>query len=408
MTGYHVGGSIYGDIHFWCAGGKIHKFLGAYMEKPREIESKEGGTVNMTAKIDHARIIRFFGGGTSGAALITGDINVTINNSLVDFYCGGPEFGDMVTGTNGKAVTTNATGTTFGQYYGAGFGGTSLTYVFIDENGSLAINGLNSNNGNTVFPEAFTFYTSRRLITDNSYGIGTAYKFEYIINSTGSAVVPRWYVGRARFSLATTGNVINNLTNCTVNGDFYGAGCQGKVNGTVSSTLKDCTIKGSAYGGGYKAENNAIDVYPTDQPTYSIYNCERGLFSGFGTVDPEKDWKWEQGTSANETYDGRKKEIYTQNSITMTDLGNVTGAIEITVDGGYVGGTSNGMTPATTATATTEAIPAGGSVFGGGNESKSLNNTTVTLKGDAVVYGNVFGGGNQADVSGSATVNIEQ
>ena len=84
MTGYHVGGSLYGDIHFWCGGGKIHKFLGAYMEKPREIASKEGGTVNMTAQIDHARILRFFGGGTSGAARITGDINVTINNSLVD------------------------------------------------------------------------------------------------------------------------------------------------------------------------------------------------------------------------------------------------------------------------------------------------------------------------------------
>ena len=77
------------------------------------------------------------------------------------------------------------------------------------------------------------------------------------------------------------------------------------------------------------------------------------------------------------------------------------------LDGGYVGGTSEGETPATPATETTEAIPAGGSVYGGGNESKSLNNTTVTLKGDAIIYGNVFGGGNEADVSGTATVNID-
>ena len=384
MTGYHVGGKLEGDnLYFWCAGGKIHKFLGAYMEKPVQASGHTGG-VNMNAKIDHARIWKFFGGGTTSAATITGNINVTINNSFVDFYCGGPEFGDMVTGTNGKTVTTNATGTTFRNYYGAGYGGTSLTNVFISEHAGDAINGLNTNSGNTVFPEAFTFYTSRRLATDNSYGIGTAYKFEYIINSTGDKVVPRWYIGRARFSLATTGNVINNLTNCILQGDFYGAGCQGKVNGTVTSTLTNCTISGSVFGGGYKATNNAVKVYPINQPTYSYYNCERGLFSGFGTVEPEI-WEWKQGSSANETYDDTKDELYTQNSITMTDLGNVTGAISITIEGGTV--TND--------------------VFGGGNESKSLSNTSVTLSGNANIGRDVFGGGNKADVSGSATVNIE-
>lgn len=387
MTGYHVGGKLEGDnLYFWCAGGKIYKFLGAYMETPVQ-ESGHTGGVNMIAQIDHARIQRFFGGGTTQAATITGNIDITINNSLVDFYCGGPEFGNM---ENGKTVTTNATGTTFGQYYGAGFGGTSLTNVFINENSGLAINGLSTNNGNTVFPQAFTFYTDRRLQTDNNYGIGTAYKFEYIINSTGDKVVPRWYVGRSRFSLATTGSVTNNLSECIVENDFYGAGCQGKVTGTVTSTLTDCEVKGSAFGGGYKAENNAVDVYPTTQPTYSSYNCERGLFSGFGTVAPEKDWKWEQGSNENETYNN--KIIYTQNSIVLADLGNVTGDISLTIKGESKIGTGIN----------------GGSVYGGGNESKSLSNAIVTLAGNTTVSGNVFGGGNEGPVSGSATVNIEQ
>ena len=397
MTGYHVGGKLEGNnIYFWGAGGRIHEFLGAYMETPVQASGQTGG-VNMNAKIDHARIWQFFGGGTTSAATITGNINVTINNSLVDFYCGGPEFGDMA---SGKSVTTNATGTTFRNYYGAGFGGTSLTNVFVDENGGLAIS-----NGDTEFPQAFTFYTNRRLKTDNNYGIGTAYKFEYILSSTGEKVVPRWYIGRARFSLATTGSVINNLTNCIVEGDFYGAGCQGKVNGTVSSTLTNCTIKRGVFGGGYKAANNAVKVYPETQPTYSKYNSEKGLFSGFGSVEPDT-WKWEQGSSANETYNDQRDELYTQSSITMTDLGNVTGNITLTIDGGYVGGTAQGATPEVAATATTDAIPVGGSVYGGGNESKSLSNTTVTLKGDAVIYGNVFGGGNKAEVQGSTEVNI--
>ena len=77
-------------------------------------------------------------------------------------------------------------------------------------------------------------------------------------------------------------------------------------------------------------------------------------------------------------------QIYTD--VIMSDLGNVTGAVSITVNGGSVAQ----------------------DVFGGGNESKSLDNTTVTLQGNAEIFGNVYGGGNQAQVSGSATVNIQE
>ncbi|MBQ9357721.1 MAG: hypothetical protein IJT98_10610, partial [Prevotella sp.] len=47
-------------------------------------------------------------------------------------------------------------------------------------------------------------------------------------------------------------------------------------------------------------------------------------------------------------------------------------------------------------------------VYGGGNESKSLNNASVIIEGSATIGGNVFGGGNKADVSGSTTVNIQE
>ena len=68
----------------------------------------------------------------------------------------------------------------------------------------------------------------------------------------------------------------------------------------------------------------------------------------------------------------------------MTTLGNVTGAISLTIDGGSVAG----------------------SVFGGGNESISRNNTNVILQGPAVIGGDVFGGGNRAPVEGDASVII--
>ena len=395
MTGYKSGGHVSGsNIYFWCAGGKIHKFLGAYMENPTE------ATVNLTAKIDHALIGRFFGGGTSPAASINGAISITINNSKVDFYCGGPEFSNT---TATPLVSTTANGTTFGEYYGAGYGGTSITYYPDIDNGDYKIN-----NATTPYPNYFTTYylntTNGRLKYRENYGIGTCYKFEFLYHSALQTLVARHFTGYAQFSLATTGNVVNELTNCKIRkltasetvlgkeatiGDFYGAGCQGMVSGTVRSTLTNCEVDGSAYGGGYKATSNDVDVYPTTPPTNSVFTKETALFSEFGTVTPNV-FTWEQGTASNQNTavdcgsDGKGGKLYTSKDIQMSELGNVTGAIGITIDGGSVAH----------------------DVFGGGNESKSLNNATVTLKGNLSVGGDVFGGGNKAKVEGNTEVNI--
>ena len=379
MTGYGKGTATGSNIYFWCAGGKIDKFLGAYMENP----STAG--VNMTAKIDHAKIGRFFGGGTSPKAQITGNIDVTINNSTVDFYCGGPEFGDM---TSGKTVTTHANGTTFGEYYGAGFGGTAITYTNDEDDNKQGI-------GTTTIPTVtypssfFTRHFVAERLKNTTNGIGSCYKFEFIFNSRGSGSVARFYTGYAKFSLATTGSVTNVLDGCTMLGDYYGAGCQGKVNGTVTSTLTGCTINGSAFGGGYKAENNIVDVYPKTAPTMSVYTRQTGIFSDFGTVAPIQ-FVWKQnetdhaaGTSVDADSDGKGGTLYTD--VTLSELGNVTGAISITIDG------DSEVT---------------GNVFGGGNESKSLDNTTVNIQGNTYVHGNVFGGGNEGPVEGSTEVNI--
>ena len=385
MTGYGLGTAIGSDIYFWCAGGKIGKFLGAYMEKPKQSTNADGN-VNLTAKIDHAIIGRFFGGGTSPSARVTGNINVTIDNSRVDFYCGGPEFGDM---TNGKTVRTEATNTYFKEYYGAGFGGTGITYTNDKDEGEN-LYGKNSITYNTGYFNACYVAAGKtdigRLRYKTNYGIGSCYKFEFVMHSRGYQGVSRFFTGYARFSLASTGSVTNILNGCEIENDFYGAGCQGKVNGTVTSTLTGCTVHGSAFGGGYKAESNQVDVYPANSPSLSTYTSETCLFTDFGTVAPET-YEWVQGTSSQKnTADETNKKLYTGTDVTLTDLGNVTGAISLTINGGSVEE----------------------DVFGGGNESKSLNNTTVTLKGDAVIYGDVFGGGNQAEVSGNATVNIEE
>lgn len=367
MTGYKAGASATGaNIYFWGAGGRIHKWLGAYLENP----STNG--VNVTAKIDHARIYKFFGGGTSPAARITGNIDITMNNSFVDFYCGGPEFGDMAAG---KTVTTHAKGSVFRQFYGGGFGGTSITYNREDQNAGVDF-------GNDItYPLAFSNYTSNRLQYNASYGIGSCYKFEYILYSGGSGIgVARFYTGYAAFSLAQTGNVFNYLNGCTVENDFYGGGCQGKVSGTVTSELTGCNIGGSAFGGGFKPASTTVEVYPTTQPTYSQYRKETGLFSDFGKVEPEI-YTWQAGAAGASSQ--ADKVLYT--NVDLTTSGQVTGAISITVDGGTVGK----------------------NVFGGGNESESQNNATVVIKGEASVNGDVYGGGNIANVDGTTSVGIQ-
>lgn len=382
MTGYGKGTAYGPDIYFWCAGGKIHKFLAAYMEKPRQTENSDGN-VNFTAKIDHAIIGRFFGGGTTSTARITGDIKVTINNSRVDFYCGGPEFGDM---SANKTVITNATNTIFKEYYGAGFGGTAITYRNDKDDGNVALDAT------VTYPDYFTDYYvdntnhKGRLYYLNNYGLGNCYKFEFLMHSRGHRGVARHYTGFASFSLATTGNVTNNLDNCTVLESFYGAGCQGKVNGTVTSTLKDCTVLGSAFGGGYKAAANEVDVYPLTKPLpSSVFTAETGVFSDFGTVEPEK-FTWKQGNDEHfNVADDEHKILYTakENVIKMSDLGNVTDDITITLKGNTT---------------------VKGNVFGGGNESKSLSNTLVKILGQTKVFGNIYGGGNMAEVQGNTKV----
>lgn len=358
---------ISGNINFYCNGGYIKEYLGAYQQQV---------TGNVTTKIDHALIDAFYGGGSydSQTAQIAGNIDNTINNSYVKFYCAGPKFGMMA---DGKTVTTHATGTTFGEYYGAGYGGTALTKV----NKSSA--SPNYGTGDYNFAQPWTTYTDQRLKYDATYGTGVGYSFLFNMYAggahQGNATI---YVDYARLSLASTRNVSSTLTNCRLEQNFYGGGCQGMVNGTITNILNNCTVVGSVFGGGYKASATPINVYPTTQPTYAVFKAAEGLFTEFGTTEPEV-YSWVQ-SNTNGTVDQTAKTIST--TVDMSQMGRVTGAITTTVSGGTVGE----------------------NVFGGGNESPSNNNTTVLIKGNAQVALDAFGGGNIAPVDGNTSITLGQ
>ena len=440
-------------------GGKFGEVAGAGQEK---IDG------NITWDIKNADIESFFGGGINDAKPVTGNISVTIKNSHVGLYCGGPKFGNMTgvdtpnNSNDDKTVSTTAEGCTFGNFYGAGYGGTAI-YRDIWSPG----NDKGHNRYGAVNYDWMTWLNDNRGYSDGTYktrgqyvsgkGIAVGFETEQFEGSTTNTVA-RLYVKFATLSVAKTNGVISNLTGCTINQHFYGGGNLGAVNGNITSTLNNCTVNGSAFGAGCSATVPTVYVY--DSPTVSNftgtkYNTNTGIFEP--TVYPDSvKYTWSNTEGANtagntlveKAIEGSTEKNYwihvdydanTGTGINVNDLGTVTGDVTLNIDGNTVvmgkivnkdeegnftsygaqtggvfgGGDSSSVTGDTEVKidASSQKNTSGYNVynvFGGGNKAPVTGNSKVTLKNNSVINNNVFGGGNEAPVTGSTTVNIEQ
>lgn len=320
----------------YAAGGYFHLYAGAYMEQING---------NVIHKMDHILAGEFYGGGVNKEKPITGDITTTINNSYVRVFCGGPKFGDMA---SGKKVTTTATGSTFGQFFGAGYGGTNY-YIAQDaetENASTFPSGWYS----SYFSNSYLNYTSDR-----------GYKVKFLVDhfkyagGVDTKVIARFNNHYASFSLAQTNDVSSTLTRCTVLQSFYGGGSLGYVNGSTTSVLDSCTVYGNAFAGGYSATIPTIDVYVNNssQFTRPVFNQNTGVFTkGSYPSIIKYTWQYSTGTTADAT----NHVLYTSENM------NKLGRVEL--------------------------------------------NTKITVKGNSVVHGNVYGGGNMSTVGGNTEVII--
>ena len=393
--------------HCYIDGGNFKQIAAA---------AKEGINGDVYFKINHSIINEFYGGSTLADKLVTGKIDVTVDNSKVTKYCGGPKFGNMA---SGKTVTTNATGTTFGVYYGGGNGGTSyVQYASTDktvEDATGSYNWDNSSWGN------LTSYTP------NSYRSGgknymADYEMEIVNSSAGTDAkkgIFRTYFYAAQFSATNTGPITNNLTDCKVLTSFYGGGNLGGVIGDVTSTLTDTEVMGSAFGAGYSASVPEVTIYNKDktEPTINVYT---GIITPTPDPDPNSTsttytWCYKNKTTnvvipsgvvipddvgtGKPTFEyGGKKYFYTEES--LENLGTVTGKATLTING-------------TTTVAE--------SVYGGGEESGVGGDTEVTVTGGTIgttgkggaKWGNVYGGGKGKEgevtaglVKGNTEVNI--
>ena len=390
--------------HCYIDGGNFQQVAAA---------GKEGIYGNVFWKINHSLIKEFYGGGTMDLSTgnnyktVKGNIDVTIDNSKVTKYCGGPKFGNM---ENDKTVTTRATGTTFTYYYGGGNGGTS--YVQYDKTDVTTTatnynwNGTGTNQGhvNNYTPGSYR---------DRTTGYQANYDMEIINSSAGTEIgkaVMRTYFFAAQFSATNTGSITNSLTDCEVLTNFYGGGNLGGVNGDVTSTLTDTHVHGSAFGGGYSASVPEVNIYDKNKTAPTLNLNTAIITPQSGGTSTTYTWTNDPSLSTTNPISGDGKYFYTE--VPLTNLGSVTGNVTLNIEGSSVV-EGNEYTINTTDFSYSLKTANVGGVFGGGDESavsgadkQVLVNINTTSTGSTQYINNVFGGGNNGDVASEVTVNV--
>ena len=391
LTGLYVScANSHGDnAECYINGGRFGTVCGAAMEGIGKANGADN-TGNITWLIQNADIKEFYAGALNAARPATGNLSITITNSHVDVFCGGPKFGDMVVD---RTVITTATACTFGTFFGAGYGGNSYSRQAPKNHNSITNFPHNDGQaGNDASWNAWLARFYKQEYNATYGGVSTQFNYQFLPMSGNANNVARIFVEYVKFSLATTRNVTSTLTNCTITGNFYGGGSLGKVEGNVTSILDSCTVQGSVFGAGYSASRPTVAVDSLGFRMEPYYYEDLGTYRN-GVKGVTTPYTWEHRNTVDKTSNAIDKTnhiLYTTEDLSETNLGSVEGNAILTLQG------------------TTRVD---GNVYGGGDQSvvKGANkgNTTVILKGKANVLGNVYGGGNKGAVSGSSQVLIQ-
>ena len=366
LTGLYRGDFISKGDNAECYvnGGRFGTVCGAAMEGIGKADGASN-TGNINWFIQNADIREFYAGGLNADKPVTGNLATTIVDSHVDLFCGGPKFGDM---SANKTVVTNATGCTFGTFFGAGYGGNSYSR-FAPTNQ----NSVTNIDWNTWIRSNYT-----RAYNATYGGVSTRFVYQFLPMSDNTTNVARILIDFVKFSLATTRSVTSNLKHCTVTGNFYGGGSLGKVDGPVSSTLDSCTVNGNVYGSGFSASLPTVEVDSIGFRTEPYYYTALGTYRT-GVKGQTTTYTWVEGASI-----GVNNSTHVLTTTEDLDaLGTIDGNVTLTLKG------------------TTEVA---GSVFGGGEESAVSGAISVILEEEAHVLGNVYGGGDEGPVDGQTNV----
>ena len=400
LTGTYNANSYIKDDNAECyiSGGRFGEVAGASLEQIGKDDNTDKGNVRW--QIYDADITYFFGGGINDAKPVKGNITTDIFNSHVDLFCGGPKFGNMTKKNDsdpGKTVKTTAIGCTFGKYFGAGYGGTSLSrkkYYDASKTEWSTWAGQYVSDRGKYFDGSTTDAPGDKKYGKKGVGVATDMDYEFFVWSSGTTG-GRFFVKFASFSLAQCNNVFSSLKKCTIETNFYGGGNLGKVVGTATSELEDCTVKGSVYGAGYSASFPTVDVRDGSFTKAPNYNSQSGMFEPADLSDTTP-FTWQNATEAGVTLKNGDPGSDLENHILYTNT-VLTGLGEVAKTDLTIKGTTT----------------VGESVYGGGEESGVGGDTEVNVGG--AEYSNVFGGGKgkagdkvAGYVKGNTAVNISQ
>jgi hypothetical protein len=219
----------------------------------------------------------------------------------------------------------------------------------------------------------------------------------------------RIFVEYVKFSLATTHSITSTLNECTITGNFYGGGSLGKVDGPVVSILESCTVNGNVFGAGFSASLPTVEVDSIGFRVEPYYYTDLGTYRK-GVKGATTTYTWEHRNPVTNTataIDTTDHILYTTEDLSKSNLGSVSGNVELTLKGNTAVGTlnSDGSLKENT-----------GNVYGGGDESyvtqqenssQPTGNTIVKLQGNTHVLGNVYGGGNRGAVDGDSKVIVQ-
>ena len=382
--GFYLSGTYRPDAAVKADNAECYISSGHFGEVAGAAQQQINGNVQW--QIYNADIDNFFGGGINFNKPVTGNIQTDIINSHVGTFCGGPKFGDMVTD---MTVTTNATGCTFGTYFGAGYGGISYNRVRTQDKSGTNVN----------FSSWQGDYTGDKgKFSSTNNGVATDFDYEFFVWSTG-VVGARFYVKYSSLSMAKTNDVTSTLNNCIINRNFYGGGNLGKVDGTATSVLNGCTVEGNVFGGGYSATKPKVPYRTGGFSTFPKIDVNAGVFD-MGEMSDTIHLTLIPGTLSNNTSAINTTDKTIVTNVDLTSLGQVT-TTDLTISGstivrGQIFDAAGNVTETT------------GGVFGGGDMSAVHGNTEVKVQGTESTDGvlNVFGGGNTADVGGNTVVNV--
>ncbi len=219
------------------------------------------------------------------------------------------------------------------------------------------------------------------------------------------------------------GDIVNNIKNTTVSGNFVGgnwtndasgkASKLGGVSGTISNTLGEGTvIKGKVYGGNLSSGfyESQKDIIGTVKTVNTVVNgAQIGSWvvlaggEAVGRVEDYVSFQLNSGSVGGSVYAGgaSKRDWISEKGIkgnTYTYVNGTTVAGDV-----YAGGWENGVVEGLGVVQIT-----GGSVsnvYGGGNGG-SMGSSMISTKEGGVVNGNIYGGGINDTVKGNTQIEI--